>query len=476
MRGTTQTITWNPAIAGNVVLSLADKAGTVRNIATVAGDLGTYDWAIPSNVVPGTDYVIRIHKEINTEAKDESVSYICISENTTPDIIGYWYMNGTWSKWETIWQFNSDGTWTNNFTESGNWTLTGNGLKWTYNSGSPTFYYFGLVENDKVSGTMGDPGVGNAGTWFGNRILTVLTPNGGGFYEVGDLITVTWYETLTAENITVDLYENDVFYRNLGSVNVNNFTSFNWTVPSNVVTSTKYKIRLTSTTSDIYDESDDYFTIDAVPASPAIEDETFDDGAAENWSVVDGTWTFIDSFYKAEWNSVNKTSSICFNTEITGNYMVEARCRKIQGDFYYGIILNGDHTNAANWAGMWNSMQFMIDVSGGFWLAYMVNGSWNGYYSTSTAINAGLNAWNVLKVIVNNDTNEYHLFANDQYIVTVTDTHYNQGEVGLLDYSSVTSHTEFDYVKISPVNKSAMDGIKIKMLETSEPVEHGVRK
>ncbi|MCK4980283.1 MAG: hypothetical protein KAS62_07795, partial [Candidatus Delongbacteria bacterium] len=79
MHGTTQTITWDLNIAGNVVLSLADDTGIVQEIATVLGSDGTYDWIIPASIDPGAAYLIRVAREINGEAYDQSDNYICIS-------------------------------------------------------------------------------------------------------------------------------------------------------------------------------------------------------------------------------------------------------------------------------------------------------------------------------------------------------------------------------------------------------------
>lgn len=466
MRGTTQTITWNPAIAGNVVISLADSTGVVQNIATVSGDLGTYDWAIPTSVEPGAAYLIRIAKEINGEAMDESVSYICISEDLSPDITGEWYMKGTWSKWETIWQFNSDGTWTNDFAESGDWTLTGNGLKWTYNSGSPTFYYFGLVDGDKVDGTMGDPASGNSGTWFGHRILRVVTPNGGGFYQPAEVVPVTWYETITAENVTLDLYENDVLYRNLGTVNVNTTPSYNWTIPADLTTSTKYKIRMTSTTSDIYDESDDYFTVDAVAPSATL-DENFEDGVADGWTGIDGIWTVADSVYTVASDSLGVSTTV-FGTPMTGNYIMEAKLRKTVGSIYnFGIVMNGD-SSSLTYEGDWNDCaMLLITTSGSYQFAVSVGGVWSGSGWTSSAdIVTGLGSWNTLKVIVDNSNNNYHVFINGVYQTTVNNNSLTEGSIGLKMYDNMFAGLgEFDYVKVSPINKSAMQDIQIKRVD-----------
>ena len=254
---------------------------------------------------------------------DESDAYICISNSDEIDITGEWKIYSTVTKWSAIWTFNSDYTWTNTEALSGTWQMSGNGLRWDYDS-FPT-YYIGNIGIDVGTGTSLSTTMG----WNAERILEVLTPNGGGFYQPADVCAVTWYETLTAENVTIDLYENDVFYRNIGTVNVNTTPFYNWTVPADIVTSTKYKIRMTSTTSDIYDESDDYFTVDAV-APAATLDETFDDGTADGWTGVDGSWTVVDSVYTVASGSLG-VSTTAFGTPMTGNYVMESRLRKTAG-------------------------------------------------------------------------------------------------------------------------------------------------
>ncbi|MFA6652905.1 MAG: Ser-Thr-rich GPI-anchored membrane family protein [Candidatus Delongbacteria bacterium] len=465
MHGTTQTITWDSAIAGDVVLNLVDTTGVVQTIATVSGDLGTYDWVVPSNVEPGAAYLIRIEKEINAEAMDESDAYICISENITPDIIGQWYMNGTWAKWETIWDFNSNGTWTNDFLESGSWELTGNGVKWTYDGGSETFY-IGLVEGDLISGTMGNISSASQGTWYGHRILQVLTPNGGGLYNAGVVVPITWYETITAENVTIDLYENDVFNRNIGTVNVNTTPSYNWTVPADLTTSTKYKIRMTSTTSDIYDESDDYFTVDAV-APAATLDETFDDGTADGWTGVDGSWTVVDSVYTVASGSLG-VSTTAFGTPMTGNYVMESRLRKTAGSAYnFGIVMNGD-SSSLTYEGDWNNCaMFLITTDGTYSFVVSVGGVWTGIsWTSSSDLVTGLGSWNTLKVIVDNGNNDYHIFINGVYQATLNNNSLTEGSVGLKMFDSGPAGTgEYDYVKVSPINKSAIQDIQIKRVD-----------
>jgi hypothetical protein len=471
MHGTTQTITWDPGMFGNVVLSLADSTGIVQNIATVADTLGTYDWTIPNTVVPGAAYRIRIAKEINASAMDESNRYICIAASPASaiDILGEWEVTYNWGKGMFLMNFYSNGTFLydeGGFTTTGTWVLTGNGLRWDFDIYST--YYLGNVNGDLMAGTMNDPG-----NWTAQRLLDVTAPNGGEFFQIGEPVTITWTTNITSDFVKIDLYENDVLYRTLFANNVNNYSK-SWTIPSDILTSTKYKIRITSTTSDIYDESDSYFTIDGVPATPAIEDETFNDGLSQNWTGVDGIWTVVDSVYTVSSGTFGVSTAVLSAAQ-TGNYVFESRIRKTAGTPYnYGIVVNGDHT-VLDGSGDWNNCaMLMISADGYYLFGVSVDGSWaTTGWTTSSAIIPGLGEWNTIKLIVDNSTHDYHIFINGQYIETINNASFSQGEVGLKMYDGSTAGTgEFDYVKLSPVNKSALDGVKIKRTSKLLPCEN----
>ncbi|NOR45417.1 MAG: hypothetical protein GQ534_07505, partial [Candidatus Delongbacteria bacterium] len=257
MHGTQDSIKWDDSITGNVVISLADSVGVVQEIVTVSGDLGFYVWTVPVSIEPGAAYLIRVAKESNGEAFDESDNYFMISNTDVVDILGDWDMQGAW-KWTTIWTFNSDGTWTNAFPEYGTWELTGNGLRWDYDTFDT--YYIGVVDIDKMSGSMVESsGIVGQG-WDGQRLLDITYPNGGEVFDRGDVITITWTDNLSADYVNIDLYENNVFVQSLFSNTIND-NDQSWTIPVDLTISANYKIRITSTTSDIYDESDAFFTI-----------------------------------------------------------------------------------------------------------------------------------------------------------------------------------------------------------------------
>lgn len=466
MHGTTQTIEWDPDIAGNVVISLADDSGIIQNIATVLGSDSTYTWTVPASIEPGVKYYIRVAKEVNGEALDQSDWYFCIANTESPDILGLWdniYAN---KKGPFTMEYLAGGTFIFNQGGgdlTGTWDLTGNGIRCNFDA-YPNSYLIGNFSNDKVTGYLYDGSPTAVFGWDGQRLLDILTPNGGELFEMDDVVNITWNETLTASEINVDLYENDVFVENLGTVNINTYTSFNWTIPIDIVTSTKYKLRLTSTTSDIYDECDDYFIINGV-APTAIEDENFEDGAADNWTPVIGDWFVADSLYHLTFDSLVVNTSV-FDSELTGNYVIEAKLKTTSvQEWFYGFYLNGDNSTL-NAAGQWyDHVMISILPSGsiGFWV--MVDGSETGGWYTCPEVNTGLDVWNNLKVIVDNYKNEYHVYVNDQYFITFNDSSLNSGKVGLTFCDNTTSGAgAVDYVKISPINKIDMSNVKINRI------------
>jgi len=158
-------IIWNTDFSGNVVLSLVHDFDTDLKITTVSGSDGSYIWKIPNTVNPGVNYRIRVANEDNIDSMDESDEYFAIADTDSVNILGTWDIQGTWSKWEGTWVFYNDSTWTNNWGSSGAWELTGDVIKWYYESGT---YYLGLVEGDTMSGIM-NGGSGLYGTWEAQR-------------------------------------------------------------------------------------------------------------------------------------------------------------------------------------------------------------------------------------------------------------------------------------------------------------------
>lgn len=159
-------ITWDPDLAGNIVLSLLEGSEVILDIATANGSDGSYSWTIPENISSGINYKIRIQSADNQDSMDESDNFFAITGNDSlTNVAGVWNVQGSWEKWEGVWTFSDDGTWSNSWGTSGTWQLKGDIIQWYYDSGTS---YTGLVEGDSMSGYMSD-GLGLNGTWTAQR-------------------------------------------------------------------------------------------------------------------------------------------------------------------------------------------------------------------------------------------------------------------------------------------------------------------
>jgi hypothetical protein len=84
--GTANTITWTSSILGNVRIVLLKGGIQIRLIAAGTPNDGSHSWLIPANVLPGTDYKIRISSCINPTISDVSdLDFTIIAaDNSTP--------------------------------------------------------------------------------------------------------------------------------------------------------------------------------------------------------------------------------------------------------------------------------------------------------------------------------------------------------------------------------------------------------
>ena len=93
--------------------------------------------------------------------------------------------------------------------------------------------------------------------------IIVKRPNGGEAWELSSTQTVKWAsENLSKSSyISIKLYKNGRFSQTIAKREYND-GSYNWTIPSYLSASGKYKIRIEDNTkSSVYDESDVYFTL-----------------------------------------------------------------------------------------------------------------------------------------------------------------------------------------------------------------------
>lgn len=131
-----------------------------------------------------------------------------------------------------------------------------------------------LSVTDTVSGRTGISGVFEV---FSNSVqpsITVLSPNGGETFKVGDTVNINWNSSgLSDWKVRIDLAENEtVIYTIVPEIS--NTGSYSWVIPSNSSLIGQRKIVVGSGAPDrsasIYDTSDTVFSISATTPVPIV--------------------------------------------------------------------------------------------------------------------------------------------------------------------------------------------------------------
>ena len=90
--------------------------------------------------------------------------------------------------------------------------------------------------------------------------LTITTPDSTSTWETDTSHTITWTSIGTISNVKIELYENDVFVMEIVASTPND-GEFSWTIPSSLIDSTSYQIKITNAVNPATDDVSDYFEI-----------------------------------------------------------------------------------------------------------------------------------------------------------------------------------------------------------------------
>ena len=178
--------------------------------------------------------------------------------------------------------------------------------------------------------------------------------------------------------------------------------------------------------------------------------ENFNDGVADNWLTDgSGTWAVTPEVYRMTGTTpASSTVRYTYYNGDSSDFTYQARVRKTSGDTSstMGLYFRSSDGAIGN-----NSYVFHINANGSYKYCKYVNGSF--FYLSgwifSSAINAGFDAWNTLKVVAQG-TN-FDLYCNGTLLTSFTDTSHNTGKVGLKAYDQTgpSNVVEFDDVKLS---------------------------
>ncbi|UCH65009.1 MAG: T9SS type A sorting domain-containing protein [Ignavibacterium sp.] len=295
-KDSTQTITWTDNISGDVKIELFEEDNlddrTPIEIINQTESDGLFEWTVPTEIEPSTEYRVKITMLADEDIfdfSDTSFQFISELRVTSP--------NGG-----EIWLTNSEKTilYVDNFSTSVKAELYKGGTFYSLiddqdNNGVVNWFIpDSLVpDNDyKIKVTsLNDPtsfDFSDNDFSIVKGVIDITSPSGGEYWLIGERYIITWNDNIGG-NFKIELYKSDVRLDFIDDRHSGN--TKNWTIPNSLQPDTDYKILITSLSdSTVFDFSDSSFTI----ALPQIEITTPNGG--EDWRV--GTT------YSIEWTDI----------------------------------------------------------------------------------------------------------------------------------------------------------------------------
>ena len=280
----------NPGSNVKIELLKGGVVTTTLNYFTSIGSAGSgsYNWSIPSNQVSGSDYQIKVTSTTNSAYSDISDSVFTIV-GPPPPTISVTSPNGgetfTAGSMRTI-QWSYGGNPGSNVKIE---LLKGGVVKTTISYGTPigsagSGSFNWSIPSNQVSGSDYQIKVTSTNNAAYSDIsdsnftivgpppptISVTSPNGGETFTAGSMQTIRWsYGGNPGSNVKIELLKGGVVNRTLTwftSIGSAGSGSYNWSIPSNQVSSSDYQIKVTSTNNAAYsDISDSVFTIVGPP-------------------------------------------------------------------------------------------------------------------------------------------------------------------------------------------------------------------
>nr|MCU0390846.1 GPI anchored serine-threonine rich family protein [Thermoflexibacter sp.] len=302
-KGFSYPIIWLSNIQGGVKIDLYNNNFTfIRTIAQEANG-GRFDWVVPTDLIDGNFYSIRITSLTNATLIDDSGANFSILTGqiqvTNPRGGETWYGNG----------FTYPISWTNNTQRPVRVELwRGNALITNIANNVAANTTSFIIPNvpDGTDYRIRVSSIENTNLFVESNairilrpVLTLMSPRGGESFIQELTNRIEWTSNLPAnELVKIDLYIGNVFNRVIASsVDNNNFHP--WTIFTNVPLGTNYRIRVSLVNvPSIFSESPASFSIIRDNIPPVISDEVFPalfDGSNAAVSSIDPSFNVIDN-------------------------------------------------------------------------------------------------------------------------------------------------------------------------------------
>ncbi len=287
-----QTITWTDNFSENVAIELWKGGTKSSDITTSTESDGSYSWTIPANVVPATDYKIKIVQVGDVNVNDSSDANFIITPYvsvTSPSGAEQWKRNKTY----TI-------TWSDNFSEDVKIEL----YKGTYPivtsspasqngiSNAPTYDRLTIVASTPSDGSYEWTIPANYTIASDYRIIiskaddvtviddnnayfsilaadvvTITAPNGSESWKMNTTQAITWTDNFT-ENVAIELWKGGSKQSDI-IASTESDGSYSWALPESLTVGSDYRIKIVQAgDANTNDSSDADFSI--LAADPYI--------------------------------------------------------------------------------------------------------------------------------------------------------------------------------------------------------------
>ncbi len=270
--GTSNTITWDSDIIGNVRIVLLNAGIQRALIASAVPNSGSFNWLIPAGIGAGTDYTVKISSCSNYLISDVSDASFSINPGgggivtvTSPNGGEAW-TSGTLN---TI-------TWTGDITGFLRIALLKNGIQHSLiasripNNGSynwliPAWIASGADYTVKISSCTNplifDVSDANFTINGGSGSTLIITsPNGGETWVAGTANTITWTSDIIG-NVRIVLLKAGI-QCSLIAAGTPNDGSHTWLIPAGIVPGTDYTVKISMCVNSFFsDVSDSNFEI-----------------------------------------------------------------------------------------------------------------------------------------------------------------------------------------------------------------------
>jgi len=150
--------------------------------------------------------------------------------------------------------------------------------------------------------------------------LEMISPNGGESWKKGDVVSIEWEKGTVTGDVRLFLYKSGKRYKTIARSTTNDGLQ-RWSIPTNMATSSAYKVRVQSkANAKQYDDSDSNFTIaGGTSTTPTVSLSCNSSSASESGGKITCTLTLSKSTTKTVTVKTSYSGTATAGTDYSGN-------------------------------------------------------------------------------------------------------------------------------------------------------------